>query len=115
MHFKLDENIPVQLASNINAQGHSASTVFSEKISGIKDIALLQLCQEQDYALVTLDNDFASVYAFKHGIIVIRTASQGAKSVVEAFENLVKNFDLNELRNKVVIVDNQHIRVRTLP
>ncbi len=114
MHFKLDENVPVQLEAFIKTAGHSASTVFSEKISGIKDAGLLELCKEKNYAVVTIDSDFATAYKFRNGIIVLRTESQGAKSAVRAFENLVKSFDLRQVANKIIIVEDRHIRVRDL-
>ena len=114
MHFKLDENMPVQLEVFIKTAGHSASTVFSEKISGIKDADLLQVCKEKNYAVVTLDADFTTAYNFPNGIVVLRLRSQGAKSAVRAFEKLTKNFDLRQVANKIIIVEDQHIRIREL-
>ncbi len=90
MHFKLDENVPLQLEEFIKTEGHSASTVFSENISGIKDTDLLELCKEKNYSFVTLD-------------------SQGAKSAVQAFENLAKSFDLAKIANKIIIVEDKRI------
>lgn len=114
MHFKLDENVPVQLEAFIKTAGHSASTVFSEKISGIKDADLIELCKEKNYAVVTIDWDFTAAYNFRNGIIILRTQSQGAQSAVQAFENLAKSFDLHEVTNKIIIVEDQHIRIREL-
>ncbi|MBS3126849.1 DUF5615 family PIN-like protein [Candidatus Woesearchaeota archaeon] len=44
MHFKLDENVPLQLGRLLKNRHHSISSVFSEKISGIKDKELLNIC-----------------------------------------------------------------------
>ncbi len=114
MHFKLDENIPVQLESFIKATGHSASTVSSERISGIRDADLLELCKEKNYALVTLDSDFATAHNFYNGIVILRIQSQGAKSTIQSFENFAKNFNLAKIANKIIIVEDEHIRVRDL-
>ncbi len=114
MHFKLDENVPVQLEAFIKTAGHSASTVFSEKISGINDTNLIELCKEKNYAIITIDGDFTSLHNFYSGVIVLRIKSQGTKSVVQAFENFSKSFDLNQVANKIIIVEDKYIRVRKL-
>ena len=113
MHFKLDENIPLQLKAQINIHDHSVSSVFSEKISGTKDSKLLEICFKNDYVLITLDKDFINVPKQKHkGIIILRSSSQGFLSVSTMFEDLKKKMNLANARNSIIIVEHDHIRIR---
>lgn len=112
MHFKLDENVPLQLQMQIAGAGYAVSSVFSEHLSGVGDAELLNVCREQQYTFVTLDNDFAHVRSEHEGIIILRLKSQGAKAADAAFGNLMKKFDLRQVKNKIVIVEEEHIRIR---
>ena len=40
MKFKLDENLPVEVAELIRAAGHEATTVFQEGLAGKNDALL---------------------------------------------------------------------------
>ena len=111
MHFKLDENIPLQLAKQIETQGYSVSSVFSEKISGTSDKKLLNVCVDNDYVLITLDKDFINSRKHK-GIILLRLRSQGVLAVSDAFEKLRKKMNLLQTKDVLVIVENEHIRIR---
>lgn len=117
MHFKLDENVPVQLGSFLGKQGHTSSSVFSQKMSGARDQQLIARCTEENAVLITLDSDFTNVRQYPPsvhcGIIVLRLPRQGARSVVAAFEQLAISFDLGKSAKKLVIVERGHIRVRT--
>ena len=111
MHFKLDENVPLQLASQIEVSKHTVSSVFSEKISGIKDKELLKLCYKENYVLITLDKDFVNFERHK-GIVVFKLKHQGALAISEAFENLRKKINLSQAKDSLIIVENEHIRIR---
>ncbi len=120
MHFKLDENVPLQLVpflkEFLKEEKYPVSTIFSEKLSGISDSELGRLCQKEKYVLITLDNDFSNLQlyppALYEGIIVIRLKSQGINSVIGAFRNLLSSFDLADVKNSCIVVESDHIRVR---
>lgn len=116
MHFKLDENIPVALQKRIIALGHSASTVVSEKISGITDRQLLHLCQKEKYILITFDTDFCNVRAYppvEHdGIIVFNLKNQSISSLLMAFEQVIQTVNLTQIKNATIIVEKEYLRVR---
>lgn len=116
MHFKLDENIPLPLANLLKNRGHQVSSVFSEKISGIKDGDLLDLCKNKSYILITLDKDFVKVPNFparpQQGIILLRLRSQGTLSVITAFENFMKEVPLERAKNSLIVVEEKQVRIR---
>ncbi len=116
MHFKLDENIPLQLGNILKTYNHSVSSVFSEKISGVKDKELLDICNKNNFVLITLDKDFTSVQAYPFqchkGIVILRLKSQGAISVISAFENFIKTISLERTKNSFIIVEEKNIRIR---
>jgi predicted nuclease of predicted toxin-antitoxin system len=37
MKFKIDENLPIEFADLVKAEGYDASTVYSESLKGAKD------------------------------------------------------------------------------
>ncbi len=117
MHFKLDENVPLKLINLIEKQGHEAGSVFSQKISGITDAELLSTCKKEKCTLITLDNDFTNIKAYPpeshEGIIVIRIKGQGAKSVTQAFENFINKFDIKRSKKNLIIIEKEHIRIRS--
>lgn len=116
-HFKLDENVPLQLVTILKIAKHTATSVFSEKISGIDDERLVTLCQRKEYVLVTLDTDFTNIYHYPpatyKGIIVLRLKNQGVTSVLKAFQSLLQKIDLETIAHSLIIVENERIRIRT--
>ncbi|MDD2717502.1 MAG: DUF5615 family PIN-like protein [Candidatus Wallbacteria bacterium] len=60
MKFKIDENLPVEIADLLIEAGHDAETVPSEQLQGISDSNLLKICSGENRALLTLDTDFGN-------------------------------------------------------
>lgn len=59
MKLKLDENLGHRTLAILHGAGHDVTTVAQQKISGISDLELIDLCKSESRALVTLDLDFA--------------------------------------------------------
>lgn len=59
MRIKLDENLPLSLASVLAALGHEVHTVAQEQLSGSKDYELWQAAQRESLFLITQDLDFS--------------------------------------------------------
>ena len=59
MKFKVDENLPEQVADFLRAQGHDAHTVHDEQIAGTDDQSLFVIFQREHRILITFDLDFA--------------------------------------------------------
>jgi len=47
MRFKLDENLPVEVASLLEDAGHDAHTVNHEKLCGAPDSKIAEVCRQE--------------------------------------------------------------------
>lgn len=76
MKFKLDENFSPQIAYIFKEHGYEASTVLEQDLCSSSDNFIFNVCQKEEYCLVTMDKDFANILNFppqsSHGIVVIR-------------------------------------------
>ena len=61
MKFKIDENLPIEVAELFEKSGHEATTVFQEGLAGAPDHRIISVCQKEKRALVTLDTDFCDI------------------------------------------------------
>ena len=61
MKFKIDENLPVELADLLQAADHDAMTVNQQALSGQADPRIAEACLAEGRVLVTLDLDFSDV------------------------------------------------------
>jgi predicted nuclease of predicted toxin-antitoxin system len=65
--FKVDENLPVEAADLLCRAGHDATTVGQQNLAGSSDTYLLQVCQQERRALLTLDVGFADIRTYPPG------------------------------------------------
>lgn len=64
MKLKLDENLDTRLAILLQQAGHDVLTVRDQRLAGIEDQALYELCIQEQRVLVSLDKDFSNVLRF---------------------------------------------------
>jgi len=111
--FKIDENLPFVLKELIEGHGkHEVDSVYHENITGIDDKNLIVHCLKEQRVLITLDTDFMKIIDDNYGIIVLRSRTQGKKAVKAIFQNFLNNFNLEETKRKIIIVELNQIRVR---
>ena len=53
MEFKIDENLPVEIADILEAAGHDAITVLDQNLGGCEDSKVIEVCNEEKRILVT--------------------------------------------------------------
>jgi predicted nuclease of predicted toxin-antitoxin system len=83
VRFKLDENLPVELAAELRAMGHDADTVADEGLCGKADPAVVEAATIADRILLTLDNGIADVRRERRtGVVLFRPDSAGPVTVV---------------------------------
>ena len=80
MRFKLDENLGRQSVDLFLEAGHDIATVAEQELQGATHNLLIDVCQAEARALVTLDLDFSNVLRFPPelytGIAVLRVHNQ---------------------------------------
>lgn len=59
MLIKVDEDLPVQVARMLRAEGYDAVTVLEQRMGGEKDPALWQIVQAEQRFLVTADKGWS--------------------------------------------------------
>lgn len=93
MRFKVDENLPVEVAELPRDAGYQADTVLDENLGGARDESIADRCIEEDRVIVTLDQDFANIRAYppaEHmGLVVLRLANQRKPHVISVFHRLL--------------------------
>jgi predicted nuclease of predicted toxin-antitoxin system len=80
MKFKVDENLPMEVAVALREAGHDAMSVVDQGLGGRADASVAEVCRREGRSLVTLDVDFANVQAYPPrdyaGLLVLRLASR---------------------------------------
>jgi predicted nuclease of predicted toxin-antitoxin system len=86
MKFKLDENLPCELAEDLARLGHDTDTVQSEGLIGAEDATVVQAARSSGRILMTLDKGIASLLQYpvnKHGgVVLFRPDESGRRSVL---------------------------------
>ena len=116
MQFKIDENLPVEIAELLTNAGYDAKTVNEQQLQGIKDPALIDVCKSENRVLITLDTDFSDIRAYPpqefSGIIVLRVGSQSKQHVMKVFQKIIPLFQREPLNQHLWIVEETRIRIR---
>jgi predicted nuclease of predicted toxin-antitoxin system len=116
MKFKIDENLPVDLAILLRGNGHDAETVYDEELVGASDPDIVARCQAEGRAVVTFDSDFSDIRAYPpdqyRGIVVLRLKRQDRDHVVTTFKRLLPVFETEDVEGRLWIVDEDRIRIR---
>ena len=115
MRFKLDENLPSEMAELYAEAGHDTVTVLDQQMGGAEDPDLAAICLSEDRILMTLDMDFTDVRAYppQHfpGIVVFRLSRQSRDHLLEIGAGLLLELTTS-LRGQLWIVEDSRIRVR---
>ena len=114
MKLKLDEHLPADVA-DVSGPEHDVHSVSAEGLNGASDQRLLDACQAEGRALVTLDTDFANilVYPPEHhaGLIVLRPSVQTYAAMKEAAGRVRQLLRSESVTNRLWIVEDRRIRV----
>lgn len=116
MSFKIDENLPIEVAQILVQAGHDAVTIHDQKMAGEPDPRVAAVCQAEQRALVTLDLDFADIRTYPphefSGIIVLRPRTQAKTLVLSLVTRLVPLLESERLVGHLWILDENNLRIR---
>ena len=116
MKFKIDENLPIEVAELLQQVGYDAATVYDQKLVGEADKNIATVCQAEERAIVTLDTDFADIRVYPpeaySGIIVMRLKRQDKLTVLGIVARWIKVLSEKTLEGHLWIVDERQIRIR---
>ena len=116
MKFKVDENLPIEVAALLVEADHDAVTVTDQGVGGIPDSELASLCQDEGRAVVTFDLGFGDIRAYPPaefpGLVVFRLDRQDKPHVVALCRRLVSALEHEELSGSLWIVEEDQVRIR---
>jgi predicted nuclease of predicted toxin-antitoxin system len=116
MKFKVDENLPVEVAELLSQAGHDAATVIDQALGGHPDSDIAAVCQREQRALVTIDTDFADIRAYPPrlyaGLIVLRLKQQDKPAVLQVIARVMPTLAIEPLTGQLWIVEERRIRIR---
>ena len=116
MQFKIDENLPVEVAEMLQSAGHDALTVLDQEMKGWQDPGVALVCQSEKRALVTLDFDFADIRTYLPqdypGILVLSLKRQDKPTILKALSRAVRILTLEPLAGRLWIVEEERVRIR---
>lgn len=116
VRFKLDENLPAEMADLFNGAGHDAVTVLDEQLGGVSDLDLATVCVQEHRAIVTLDSDFSDIRTYRPaaypGIVVFRLDNQARDHLLEIGTRFLYRLSTGSLDGQLWIVEESRIRVR---
>ena len=116
MQFKIDENLPIEIAELLIDAGYDAKTVYDQQLNGTQDPILAEVCKNEHRILVTLDTDFSDIRAYPpeefSGIIVLRVRTQAKHHVIEVFSSIIHLISRETLIQHLWVVEETKVRIR---
>jgi predicted nuclease of predicted toxin-antitoxin system len=116
MRFKVDENLPVEIAEDLRLLGHAADTVAEEGLAGAADSQVVELARLERRVLLTLDKGIASLLSYPpqtHAwIVLFRPGSLGRRSVLEFVRSRMSQVLETGLESHLAVVTGTRIRIR---
>ncbi len=116
MTFKIDENLPAELDSELCEVGHEAETVFTEGIAGSSDNDLLRTVCREDRILLTLDKGIANIRQYPPaafpGIVLFRPDAMGRGEVLRFVRRHLREVLKLEVKGRLLVVTPRGIRRR---
>lgn len=117
LKFKVDENMPVEVAALLIQSGHDALTVLDQQMGGLPDPDVAGICRNEGRAVLTLDLDFADIRTYPPadyaGIVVLRLARLDKLRILSAVKRLLSTLDQEPLVGKLWIADETTVRIRS--
>ena len=116
MKFKVDENLPIDVAERMRQVGYDTATALEQNLSGKSDSEVSSVCQQEGRILVTLDTDFADIRTYppqeSPGFIVLRLQRQDKDHVMAVVDSLLEAFRKETPEHSLWIVEEDRIRIR---
>lgn len=116
MRFKIDENLPEDVASVLVGAGYDAVTVLRQELGGSDDASIARICKAENRILMTVDTGFADIRTYPPddypGIIVLRLKRLDRSYVTEAVKRLLSSLAAEQVNQRLWIVEDVRVRIR---
>lgn len=116
MKFKIDENLPLEIAEILRSYNYDAVTVKEQDLCGSKDRTIIDICVKEKRALITVDMDFSDIRSYppseNYGIIVFRVHRQDKVYLMNIFKQVIPLLEIEPLQGHLWIIEVNRIRIR---
>jgi predicted nuclease of predicted toxin-antitoxin system len=113
--LKVDENVDPRAVAILRTASHDVATVLDERLSGQPDAAVEAACRREGRCLVTLDLDFANVFAYPperySGLVVLRHPKPTAAGLLSLVRQLAALLQQHNPDRRLWIVEPARLRV----
>ena len=108
MRFLADENVPSKLARFIVSLNHDIRSMPSSTA----DTGIIERANQENRVIITLDRDFEILAAsFSFNAVLMRIHPPYADSLIKAFQNLLKEESLENIRGLNLLTQSGLTRV----
>ena len=115
MKIKLDENLPLRLATLLKDLGHDVHTPHEERLIGRADREIWEATQKESRFLITQELDFSDSRRFTpgshHGILLVRLRSPSRRNLVGRVRELFQQENVGQWVGCFVVATERKIRV----
>jgi predicted nuclease of predicted toxin-antitoxin system len=119
MRIKLDENLPMELVTQLQALGHDVESVYTEHLSGSPDPDVWRAAQSERRLLITQDIGFGDARMFTPGahagFVLIRLKRAGRQALIAKVRGVFETADVEAWSGCFVVVSDSKLRVRHPP
>ena len=116
MRFKVDENLPSEIALDLREEGHEADSVWDEGLSGAPDPAILARAKRENRVILTLDKGVGDIRTYPPelypGIVLLRPAKSGRSSVLDFVRRHLPALLDRKMAGHLFVVSERGIRIR---
>lgn len=116
MKFKVDENLPAEVADQLRGLGYLASTVADEELEDAPDSEIVRVAASEERVLLTLDKGIANIVrhppATHHGVVLFRPGSAGRRAVLDFVSSQLQALLGLPLEKRITVVTERGIRSR---
>lgn len=118
MKFKIDENLPDELAQLLRDAGWDSASIVEQRLGGADDARIGEICSAENRVLVTFDRGFSNIKRYPPaglpGIVVFRLNRQDKQYVLNVGARLVQQLQKHDIHGELWIVHENRIRIRFL-
>ncbi len=115
IRFKVDEDLPAEVAALLSAAGHAAQTVVQQRLGGASDEELWATVQREQHCLVTADKGIADARLHPPGthagIVLLRLPRESRAGYARLTQQLLEGVDPVSIAGAVVVAAPDGIRI----
>ncbi|MCB9867946.1 MAG: DUF5615 family PIN-like protein [Phycisphaerales bacterium] len=112
--FKIDEDLPAEIALELRHEGHDALTVLEEALAGESDETVWRAAQDEHRVLITADKGFGDIRRFQpgthSGILLLRLQRESGRGYIALVQKLAASGVLDRLPGVLTVATPSRLR-----